>query len=371
MNINRNNCEEYFLLYADKELSAEEKSLVEVFVQQNPDVANEFLVLQQLVVKPDNTIQFKDKNSLLRKEALSPSQYIDENNYEEKFLLYNDNELSISEKEEIENYVLTNPSLQNEFSLLQQIKYQADESIVFPDKRHLYKKEDRVKVIPLRWMALAAAILIGLGLWTGAAYLKKEKTKQHISKQTTPKENPGKLITKQADVKNVPLVVLDMDTNTSKFKSVTKARDNSEKKLLHAQQGLNVKSLIPTDKKAEVINTIIEDEKQDIAINDLPGKKDVSVTGKPPQLIITAEAKSKIDVKAFLPQDNYAQPASYISDADVKNENYVFYNITTEEFNKSRVGTFLKKVKRTIERKISLKNKFKMGSAEMTNDDEK
>ena len=369
MNINRNNYEEYFLLYADKELSAEEKSLVELFVQQNPDVAKEFLILQQLVVKPDNTIQFKDKNSLLRNEALTPSQYIDENNYEEKFLLYNDNELSISEKEEIENYVLSNPSLQNEFALLQQIIYHADESIVFPDKRQLYKKEDSVWVIPLRWKALAAAVLIGVGLWTGAGYLKNEKTKQHISEETTPKENPDKQIKKQEDVKNIPLVTLDRDTNTSAFKSVKKAQDNSEKNPLQAKQDLTVKSLMLTDKKPEVINKIIEDKKQDIATKDLPGKTVVSTAANNAQLIITTEANSKNDTKAFLPQDNYAQPASYISEADVKNENYVFYNITTEEFNKSKVGTFLKRVKRAVERKIPLKNKFKMGTADMTKDD--
>jgi hypothetical protein len=249
MNINRNNYEEYFLLYADKELSADEKSMVELFVQQNPDVAKEFLILQQLVVNPDNKIQFKDKNTLLRKEALIPSQYINENNYEEKFLLYNDNEFSLSDKEEIENYVLLNPSLQNEFALLQQIKYKADESIVFPDKRQLHKKEDSVRVIPLRWKALAAAILIGVGLWTGAGYLKKEKTKQHISKETTPKENLDKQIKKQENVKNIPLVTLDRDTNTSDFKPIKKAQNNSEKNPLPAQQNLTVKSLILTDKK--------------------------------------------------------------------------------------------------------------------------
>jgi len=370
MNINRNNYEEYFLLYADKELSAEEKSLVELFVQQNPDVAKEFLILQQLVVKPDNSIQFKDKNSLLRKEALTPSQYIDENNYEEKFLLYNDNELSITEKEEIETYVLSNPSLQNEFDLLQQIKYQADESIVFSYKKQLYKNEDRGRVIPFRWKALAAAILIGVGVWTGAGYLKNEKTKQHISKETTPKENPGKQIKKQEDVKNIPLVTLDRNTNTSEFKSVKKAQDKSVKKPFQTQQDLTVKNLILTGKKPEVINKIVEDKKQDIATNDLPGKNVVSTAANNAQQIITTETNSKNDTKAFLPQDNYAQPASYISDADVKNENYVFYNITTEEFNKSKVGNFLKKVKRAVERKIPLKNKFKMGTADMTKDDQ-
>lgn len=112
------------------------------------------------------------------------------------------------------------------------------------------------------------------------------------------------------------------------------------------------------------------DKKQDIATNNLPGKTVVSTAANNDQQIKSTESNSKNDAKAFLPQDNYAQPGSYLSDADVKNENYVFYNITTDEFNKSKVGTFLKKVKRAVERKIPLKNKFKMGTADMTKADE-
>src|SRR5437763_9401787 len=102
MNINRNNYEEYFLLYSDKELSAEQKSMVENFVQQNPDLEEEFVMLQQSVVKPDNNITLEDKSSLFRKEAFEQDQYINQTNYEEKFLLYTDNEMDSSEIKETE-----------------------------------------------------------------------------------------------------------------------------------------------------------------------------------------------------------------------------------------------------------------------------
>src|SRR5438046_3448547 len=112
MNINRNNYEEYFLLYADKELSAEQKNMVESFVQQNPDLEEEFVMLQQSVVKPDNNITLEAKSSLFKKELLQQDQYINQTNYEEKFLLYTDNELNSSEIEEREKFVLANPALQ-------------------------------------------------------------------------------------------------------------------------------------------------------------------------------------------------------------------------------------------------------------------
>src|SRR5688572_7636455 len=143
MNINRNNYEEYFLLYADNELSVQEKNVVEMFVKENTDLEEEFIMMQQSVLKPDTSISLPNKSSLFKQ-----SDFIDETNYQEKFLLYTDNELTLSEIEETEKFVLANPSLEEDFTLLQQAKYQPDTAVVFPDKSLLYKKEEKVKVIP-------------------------------------------------------------------------------------------------------------------------------------------------------------------------------------------------------------------------------
>lgn len=367
MNINRNNYEEYFLLYADKELSADEKNMVEIFVQQNPNLEEEFIMLQQAVVKPDTTIELEDKSFLFRKEALRQAQYINQNNYEEKFLLYTDNELNLFEIEETEKFVLSNPSLQNEFTLLQQVKYEPDTSIVFPDKRSLYKKEDDSKVIPFRWKTMAAAVLLGTGLWTGISYLQKNKTDSNVAKQTAaPKNTPVKPTEK--DVKNIPLVTTEKDKNTPANKAVQNELDNSVKKQLQPQQNVTVKNVQPTDKKPEV-NKIVEQKKENVAI-DLPVKNEINKTNDLPQPInTTSEPNDRTETKAtVLQNNNYAQPASYITDAAEKSENYVFYNVTAEEFRKSKVGNFFKKVKRAIERKLPFKNSgFK---AEVSKDSE-
>ncbi len=75
MNINRNNYEEYFLLYADKELSPEQKNMVERFIQQNSDLEEEFIMLQQSVLKPDETIEYMSKRKIKREICAGRNWY--------------------------------------------------------------------------------------------------------------------------------------------------------------------------------------------------------------------------------------------------------------------------------------------------------
>jgi len=68
MQINRHTYEEFFLLYADNELSTSEKKSVEEFVEQNPDLADEFSLMLETVMQPDESIIFENKELLLKEE---------------------------------------------------------------------------------------------------------------------------------------------------------------------------------------------------------------------------------------------------------------------------------------------------------------
>ncbi|MEP7255241.1 MAG: hypothetical protein ABI666_05660, partial [Ferruginibacter sp.] len=132
MNIKRHNYEEFFLLYVDNELSAADKKAVDVFVQENPDLQMELILLQQTIVESDDVVLDK-KDWLFMEEGVSALQ--------ENLLLYADNELSLSDKKTVEALLATDKLARAEWNILQQTKLQPDTAIVFTDKQSLYRTE--------------------------------------------------------------------------------------------------------------------------------------------------------------------------------------------------------------------------------------
>ena len=170
MNINRNNYEEYFILYLDNELDSESRRQVEAFAQQNPDLKAELDTLLQSKLIPDADISFSDKGSLMRFDNASISVA----NYEEWLTSYIDNELTEGERNDVEVFVAGNPAIQRELNLLQQTKLQP-ETIIFPYKESLYHKEEKARVIPIRWWRIAAAAVLLLGIGTTTIVLLNNK----------------------------------------------------------------------------------------------------------------------------------------------------------------------------------------------------
>src|SRR6476469_9531043 len=126
MNIDRHNYEEYFLLYIDNELNVDQKKQVELFVQENPDLEEELVMLKQSRLIPDVSIVFDRKHLLMKEDTPHSTSFINRTNYEQWLIMYVDDELSAEEKLAVERFALTHEHVQQELELFQQTKLQAE-----------------------------------------------------------------------------------------------------------------------------------------------------------------------------------------------------------------------------------------------------
>lgn len=237
MNITRNNYEEFFMLYADNELSASDRKGVEAFIAANPGMQEELDLFQQFKCSPDETVLYADKEALMKTmhEAGAP---ISLSNYESFFILYADDELTTSEKAAVEDFVYHHPQLQATFELFQAAKMRADNQVVFKNKESLYRKEKDDRVVPLRWwrMAAAAMVLLAAGVFW-------------LARPANSNNHGNKL------VKNRPAVTnpQQQPLNNKETKSITDTNSNEQpKKETIAHSGNNT---LPTIKENRVLHT--------------------------------------------------------------------------------------------------------------------
>jgi hypothetical protein len=156
MNLNRNNYEEFFLLYVDNELPDAERRAVEAFVRQNPDLEAELILLQGTKMKPDSEVLFGNKEVLLKHE---------ETDYQELFLLYVDRELDAEKMKAVEELASRDPYFQKELLAFQMTRIEADENLVFEGKEILLREERSVRLFPRISAAVAALLIIFAGYY--------------------------------------------------------------------------------------------------------------------------------------------------------------------------------------------------------------
>lgn len=191
---------------------------------------------------------------------------------------------------------------------------------------------------------------MGFGLWIGINYLQTKKqepefsTKQEVKPENTPLK-PVEQKQKENDDKNL------VRTETDQKKPVQKQEQNQEDNLIKPQQ----QDLLVKNKELPKPTNLPEPKNEDVAIQKDPVKSEILTNNleKPDDPLRVVDKGTPV----VQTKNGDAQYASYINDAEVKNENYVFYNITTEEFRKSKIGNFLKKAKRVIENRIPFKGK--------------
>lgn len=358
MNINRDNYEEYFLLYADNELTDSEKVEVIMFLKQNRDLDEEFRMIHHTISKPDAGLELTDKSFLFRNNETS---IINEKNYEEVFVLYHDKELTDKQRLETEAFLSVHPQLQNDFELIGLARLTPEAEVLFPNKKLLYKKEKTGKVVPIFfWRILAAAVFIGFGLWITQLYFQKKTITSSLSVNSIPSKE------------NIPLIKKDVIQNKKSVPDVAQSLPQKSHQNLNETNEVKEKiqkHISPKNNNdIAVINNNIETKNVDQGnlINQIPDRINKNiVTGNPKTNNIAGEqiaSINKIEPSNELTQNviqkknkkdepaMQAQTVSYVQDANDNNQNYVFYDITTDDFKKTKVGGFLKRVKRVIER---------------------
>jgi anti-sigma factor RsiW len=163
MNITRHNYEEFFMLYADNELSAEQRREVELFVEANPDLKPEFNLFFSLKLHEDPSVTLGDKSFLFRKAPSVPEEI------QTQMLLHLDGELPSAEAASLEARISEDNAFRQEWEILNRAKLQPETEIRFPDRQLLYRHAATgARVLHIRWVryaAAAAVVLIAGLLW--------------------------------------------------------------------------------------------------------------------------------------------------------------------------------------------------------------
>ena len=152
INIDRNNYEEYFLMYVDNELTPAQRLAVEEFINNHPDLREELELLSSTILDAE-PIRLFDKDSLL-------SHNIQKDVVDEQLLMYLDHELPQDEAGKIEKKLSEDPAYKTQYDWLLKTKLDQNEVIIYPYKNELYKTEKVKSIRPFYILRIAAAVVI-------------------------------------------------------------------------------------------------------------------------------------------------------------------------------------------------------------------
>lgn len=145
------NYEEWFILYVDNELSADEQAMVENFLLLHPLLCGELDLLLSTRL-PADELCFAGKE-----ELMAASMKL--NAVDESLLLYIDNELAATERKAVEAKLAADGSFHLQHHLLRQTKLDATQLIPYPNKAELYRYSKRAVFLPM-WLRIAAVVAV-------------------------------------------------------------------------------------------------------------------------------------------------------------------------------------------------------------------
>jgi hypothetical protein len=178
--------------------------------------------------------------------------------------------LPAGEKASIEKLIAADSDVNKEWQLLQKTKLPA-EAVSFPYKESLYRKEETVRVVSIKWWRIAAAavVLLGIGFGTYSILNKKETIKN--SGAETAKNNTGTNTPKKVDEPKIISPVIQ----PPKEEIVTAPENKTEQRPLLVKQN-SITPIIKNDKKNNflqqeqplVVQANITDNKNEVPLFD-------------------------------------------------------------------------------------------------------
>jgi hypothetical protein len=364
MNINRDNYEMYFLMYADNELSAAARNAVELFVEGNPDLKDELEQLR-LTTLPQEEIIFVPK-TLLYKNATGVESV------QQSLLLHLDNELSPPEAEALETQIAANALVKTEWDILQHTRLDAKDTVLFEDKASLYRSE-RDKVVPMRWWKIAAAAaLIAGGLFTGISlYNNGQRSETHgngiiVAKNDKIGKTPEK--TSKNNIAVPPTVADEPKEN------LAATMPSANRKLEHKHSNgvaPDNKTIVPDHAVAQKDNGPEKDRKTLVQ----PGEKNIRIQSNETEPLYVEHKRNEVNkettgIASVAPPSKIKEMLRPVTDTEIsggrtsfatlavnnepESDDRILY-MSEEKITRSKVAGLFRKVKRVVERNTRIK----------------
>lgn len=218
MLITRDNYESYFIDLIDGNLSQREKDLLYLFLEENPDLKQEFDgIADAVLIKPEYNYQQKET---LKKTDFNKLGVDNELDY--LCIAESENDITLNERKDLEELLADNERNKRIRSIISRIKLKADLTQNFSNKNSL--KRTPIFSLPRKTIVRISSVAAGLALLAGVFTL------INIIVKT---ESPQIVAYQNAENIKAPPVVEDDSLNgkseVSRVESITKPKVGKEK----------------------------------------------------------------------------------------------------------------------------------------------
>ena len=162
--INRSNYEAFVISYFDGSLDPVDTAELLLFLEQNPDLKEEVSGIADVVLNPDQKIQFNFKELLIRPADLEAVN-LTASNYNYYFVAAHEGDLSARGMKRVEAFIISHPELKKEYELFAKARLKANPAIRLPNPAGLRKPVFAGIRQLLYFSAAAASILILMTLY--------------------------------------------------------------------------------------------------------------------------------------------------------------------------------------------------------------